>query len=270
MGLTDTSVWVCRSHMHRRQHFKVVRTAPAPGSEQGTRSNRPWKPQGVHLHAGAECQKQGYQPPKSGGNIAMIIIITIITIIIIIIMMMMIIISHTSYDYDQQRAPAPPPQNPRNGTSNTPTTTRAIRTQHQPGLHIPAANACTSVPTLNPLQVCYSYFPNKKLNRVTRQLLTTGSWGFACRCEACENELKVRPPVLLGSSGMGWGAWGKACGAVGRPKGVATALVQETSKTNEVRTGKWMRAAQKGLKMSHIHPFGHHNCTSIIFGKPCF
>ena len=31
-----------------------------------------------------------------------------------------------------------------------------------------------------------------------------------------------------------------------------------------------MRAAQKGLKMSCIHPFGHHNCTRIIFGKPWF
>ena len=44
----------------------------------------------------------------------------------------------------------------------------------------------------------------------------------------------------------------------------------ETSTTNEVRTGKWMRAAQKGLKMSCIHPFGHHNWTRIIFGKPWF
>ena len=40
--------------------------------------------------------------------------------------------------------------------------------------------------------------------------------------------------------------------------------------TNEVRTGKWMRAAQMGLKMSCIHPFGHHNWTRIIFGKPWF
>ena len=31
-----------------------------------------------------------------------------------------------------------------------------------------------------------------------------------------------------------------------------------------------MRAAQKGLKMSGIHPFGHHNWTRIIFGKPWF
>ena len=34
--------------------------------------------------------------------------------------------------------------------------------------------------------------------------------------------------------------------------------------TNEVRTRKWMRAAQKGLKMSCIHLFGHHNWTRII------
>ena len=40
--------------------------------------------------------------------------------------------------------------------------------------------------------------------------------------------------------------------------------------TNEVRTGKWMRAAQKGLKMSRIHPFGHHNSPRIMFGKPWF
>ena len=25
-----------------------------------------------------------------------------------------------------------------------------------------------------------------------------------------------------------------------------------------------------GLKMSRIHPFGHHNWTGIIFGKPWF
>ena len=31
-----------------------------------------------------------------------------------------------------------------------------------------------------------------------------------------------------------------------------------------------MRAAQKGLKMSCIHPFGHHNRTRISFGKPWF
>ena len=36
-------------------------------------------------------------------------------------------------------------------------------------------------------------------------------------------------------------------------------IVQETSTTYEVHTGQWMRAAQKGLKMSCIHPFGHHN-----------
>ena len=36
-------------------------------------------------------------------------------------------------------------------------------------------------------------------------------------------------------------------------------IVLETSTTNEVCTRKWMRAAQKGLKMSCIHPFGHHN-----------
>ena len=40
------------------------------------------------------------------------------------------------------------------------------------------------------------------------------------------------------------------------------------SKTNEVPTRKWMRAAQKGLKMSRFHPCGHHNWTRIIFGKP--
>ena len=39
---------------------------------------------------------------------------------------------------------------------------------------------------------------------------------------------------------------------------------------NQVRIGKWMRATQKGLKMSCIHPFGHHNRTGIIFGKPWF
>ena len=54
--------------------------------------------------------------------------------------------------------------------------------------------------------------------------------------------------------------WGRAGG--GRN------IVQENSTTNEVRIGKWMRAAQKGLKMSCIHPFGHHNWTRIIFGKP--
>ena len=47
-------------------------------------------------------------------------------------------------------------------------------------------------------------------------------------------------------------------------------IVEETSTTNEVRTRKWIRAAQKGLKMSYIHPFGHHNWTRIIFGKPWF
>ena len=40
--------------------------------------------------------------------------------------------------------------------------------------------------------------------------------------------------------------------------------------TNEVCTGKWMRVAQKGLKMSCIHPFGHHNWIGIVFGKPRF
>ena len=40
--------------------------------------------------------------------------------------------------------------------------------------------------------------------------------------------------------------------------------------TNEVRLGKWTRAAQMGLKMSYIHPFGHHNWTGIMFGKPWF
>ena len=40
--------------------------------------------------------------------------------------------------------------------------------------------------------------------------------------------------------------------------------------TNEVGTRKWMRAAQKGLKMSCIHPFGHHSCSMIMFGNPWF
>ena len=31
-----------------------------------------------------------------------------------------------------------------------------------------------------------------------------------------------------------------------------------------------LRAAQKGLKMSCSHPFGHHNLTRIIYGKPWF
>ena len=31
-----------------------------------------------------------------------------------------------------------------------------------------------------------------------------------------------------------------------------------------------MRASQKGLKMNCIHPFGYHNWTRIIFGKPWF
>ena len=31
-----------------------------------------------------------------------------------------------------------------------------------------------------------------------------------------------------------------------------------------------MRAAQKGLKMSCIDLFGHHNGTRIMFGKPWF
>ena len=34
--------------------------------------------------------------------------------------------------------------------------------------------------------------------------------------------------------------------------------------------GKWTRAAQRGLKMSCIHPFGHHSWTWNIFGKPWF
>ena len=29
-----------------------------------------------------------------------------------------------------------------------------------------------------------------------------------------------------------------------------------------------MRAAQKGLKMTCVHPFGHQNWTRIVFGKP--
>ena len=36
-------------------------------------------------------------------------------------------------------------------------------------------------------------------------------------------------------------------------------IVKDISTTNEVRTRKWMRAAQKGLKMSCIHPFVQHN-----------
>ena len=44
-------------------------------------------------------------------------------------------------------------------------------------------------------------------------------------------------------------------------------IVLETSTTNEVRTGKWSRAAQKGLKISCIHPLGHHKWTRIIFWK---
>ena len=47
-------------------------------------------------------------------------------------------------------------------------------------------------------------------------------------------------------------------------------IVSETSTTNEVGTGKWMRVAQKGLKMSCIHPFGHHIWTRLIFGRPWF
>ena len=47
-------------------------------------------------------------------------------------------------------------------------------------------------------------------------------------------------------------------------------IICESSTKNEVRTGKWMKAAQKGLKMSCIHPFGHHNWTRIIFGKSWF
>ena len=42
-------------------------------------------------------------------------------------------------------------------------------------------------------------------------------------------------------------------------------IVHETFTTNEVRTKKWMRAAQKGLKMSCIHLFGHHNWNKIVF-----
>ena len=40
--------------------------------------------------------------------------------------------------------------------------------------------------------------------------------------------------------------------------------------TNEVHIGKWMRAAQKGLKIRCIHPLGHHNWTGIMFGKTWF
>ena len=35
-------------------------------------------------------------------------------------------------------------------------------------------------------------------------------------------------------------------------------IVYEMLTTNEVRLGKWTRVAQMGLKMSYIHPFGHH------------
>ena len=35
-------------------------------------------------------------------------------------------------------------------------------------------------------------------------------------------------------------------------------IVYEILTTNEVRLGKWTRAAEMGLKMSYIHPFGHH------------
>ena len=45
-------------------------------------------------------------------------------------------------------------------------------------------------------------------------------------------------------------------------------IIGESSTINDVRTGKWMRAAQKGHKMSCIHPYGHHNYTRIIFWKP--
>ena len=31
-----------------------------------------------------------------------------------------------------------------------------------------------------------------------------------------------------------------------------------------------MKAAEKGLKRSYVHPLGHHNWTRIIFGKPWF
>ena len=52
--------------------------------------------------------------------------------------------------------------------------------------------------------------------------------------------------------------------------GGARNIVQESSMKNEVRSGKWMRVAQKGLKMSCIPPSGHHNWTTIVFGKPWF
>ena len=68
------------------------------------------------------------------------------------------------------------------------------------------------------------------------------------------------PPLALPLTIPGLKIWDRAGG--GRN------TVQEISKTNEVRTGKWMRAAQKGLKMSRIPPLGHHNWTRIIFGKP--
>ena len=47
-------------------------------------------------------------------------------------------------------------------------------------------------------------------------------------------------------------------------------IVWESSTTNEVHTGKWMRTAQKGLKTSCMHPFGQHNWTRIMFGKSWF
>ena len=46
-------------------------------------------------------------------------------------------------------------------------------------------------------------------------------------------------------------------------------IVSETSTTNEVRIRKWMRAAQKGLKMSCIHPFGPHNWTRKTMVLTC-
>ena len=57
---------------------------------------------------------------------------------------------------------------------------------------------------------------------------------------------------------MGPRCWGKE-----HPQG-------DFNETNEVHTGKWMRAAQKRLKMSCIHAFEHHNWTRIIFGNPWF
>ena len=72
--------------------------------------------------------------------------------------------------------------------------------------------------------------------------------------------LRLAPSLALAQSKIWY--WDRAGGERN--------IVQETSTRNEVRIGKWMRAAQKALKMSCIHPFGHHNYTTVIFGKPWF